>query len=79
MNTTTKPLNQNKMKQTAVEWLEQRLFDKLGNFTKGDIDQAKEMEKEQIMEAYDYMNADIAYNKKAETYYNEFYGKQSED
>jgi hypothetical protein len=36
------------MKQTAVEWLEQRLFDRLGKFTKGDIDQAKEMEKEQM-------------------------------
>ena len=40
------------MKKTAVEWLEQRLFDKLGKFTKGDIDQAKEMEKEQTMDAY---------------------------
>jgi hypothetical protein len=37
---------------TAVEWLEQRLFDKLGMFTKGDIDQAKEMEKEQMKETF---------------------------
>jgi hypothetical protein len=36
------------MKQTAVEWLEQRLFDRLGKFTKGDIDQAKEMERGQM-------------------------------
>ena len=35
------------MKQTAVEWLEQRLFDRLGKFTKGDIEQAKEMEKKE--------------------------------
>jgi hypothetical protein len=35
------------MKQTAVEWLEQQLFNKRGKFTKGDIEQAKEMEKEQ--------------------------------
>jgi hypothetical protein len=34
--------------KTAVEWLEQQLFNKLGKFTKGDIDQAKEMEKEQM-------------------------------
>ena len=34
------------MKQTAVEWLEQRLFDRLGKFTKGDIEEAKEMEKD---------------------------------
>ena len=40
------------MKQTAVEWLEQQLFNKLGKFTKGDIDQAKEMEKEQIKKAW---------------------------
>lgn len=32
------------MKQTAVEWLEQQLFNKRGKFTKGDIDQAKAME-----------------------------------
>ena len=40
------------MKQTAVEWLEQRLFDRLGKFTKGDIDQAKAMEKEQSHAEY---------------------------
>ena len=40
------------MKQTAVEWLEQLLFDKLGKFTKGDIEEAKEMEKQQIVEAH---------------------------
>jgi hypothetical protein len=35
------------MKQTAVEWLEQLLFNKQGKFTKGDIEQAKEIEKQQ--------------------------------
>lgn len=40
-------------KQSAVDWLEQRLFDRLGKFTKGDIDQAKQMEKEQIMDAWE--------------------------
>ena len=55
------------MKQTAVEWLEQRLFDKFGEFTKGDIDQAKEMEKEQIKEAYCMGDDNIG----AEQYYNE--------
>jgi hypothetical protein len=51
------------MKQTAVEWLEQQLFNKLGKFTKGDIDQAKEMEKQQIIEAYETaMETDI-YNE----------------
>jgi hypothetical protein len=41
------------MKQTAVEWLEQQLFNKRGKFTKGDIEQAKEMEREQIKDAYE--------------------------
>ena len=40
------------MKQTAVEWLEQQLFNKRGKFTKGDIEQAKEMENERVTEAY---------------------------
>jgi hypothetical protein len=33
--------------QTAVDWLEQQLFNKRGKFTKGDIDQAKEMERKE--------------------------------
>jgi hypothetical protein len=47
------------MKQTAVEWLEQQLFNKLGKFTKGDIDQAKEIEKEQIIEAFEHVDFNI--------------------
>lgn len=62
------------MKQTAVEWLEQRLFDRLGKFTKEDIEQAKAMEKEQIIEAFnqswhDRMNP----YKTADKYYTETY------
>ena len=37
------------MKQTAVEWLEIQLFKKQGKFNKSDIDQAREMEKEQMV------------------------------
>lgn len=37
------------MKQTAVEWLEIQLFKKQGKFNKSDIDQAKEMENEQMI------------------------------
>jgi hypothetical protein len=43
------------MKKTAVEWLEQQLFNKLGKFTKGDIDQAKEMEKEQMIKFAEFV------------------------
>jgi hypothetical protein len=38
--------------KTAVEWLEQQLFNKRGKFNKSDIEQAKEMEKEQIQEEW---------------------------
>jgi len=56
--TTTKPLNQNKMKQTAVEWLGKELesygdpqfceieWEQLDSL----INQAKEMEKQQIFD-----------------------------
>ena len=65
------------MKQTAVEWLEQQLFNKLGKFTKGDIEQAKAMEKEQIIDfGYDIAE-DLACGKyrdkkHMEERYNEF-------
>jgi hypothetical protein len=46
------------MKKTAVEWLEQQLFNKRGKFNKSDIEQAKEIEKEQIK---DFFNAGVRY------------------
>jgi hypothetical protein len=66
-------LKQDSMKQTAVEWLEQQLFNKLGKFTKGDIDQAKEMEKEQIIEAWNDGVLNWDSEKEVEQYYNETY------
>ena len=33
INTTTKPLNQNKMKQTAVEWLVEQITNKVGYYS----------------------------------------------
>lgn len=75
------------MKQTAVDWLEQRLFDRLGKFTKGDIEDAKAMEKEQILRAYDIGSNegyDLAkideieeghYMKEPIEYYNETFNK----
>jgi len=73
MNTTMKPLNQNKMKQTAVEWLMDEIAEKY-NFRFAiyygqEIQQAKEMEKEQIKNAWlnsltkgDFNSADEYYN-----------------
>ena len=76
----TKPLNKNKMKQTAVEWLENEFKEAHKMF--GGIDtnwikrfeQAKEMEKQQIIEAFnqswhDRMNP----YKTADKYYKETY------
>jgi hypothetical protein len=54
--------------KTAVEWLEQQLFNKRGKFTKSDIDQAKEMEKQQIIDAYQTSHISMM---TAEQYYNE--------
>jgi hypothetical protein len=59
---------------TAVEWLEQQLFNKLGKFTKGDIDQAKEMEKQQIIDAWENgrgVYPVTIFVNDAEQYYNE--------
>jgi hypothetical protein len=65
------------MKQTAVEWLSQELdeflflFDDDWQQLNRIIEEAKEMEKEQIMDAYN--NGD---NRSAELYYNETYKKE---
>jgi hypothetical protein len=68
------------MKQTTVEWLIERIING-GIYTKEmlkDLEQAKEMEKQQIETAYQAGDGD-AYNLKetktwAEQYYNETYG-----
>ncbi len=69
------------MKQTAVEWFEYNLKDNLGNIVMNQnwkllenlIQQAKEMEKEQIRRAYYTGGDDIKDNpyREAEQYYNE--------
>ena len=66
-------------KQTAVEWLQDNLkeffqidFAHLDYMTRA-FEQAKAMEKEQIMEAYKH-NSMIRTVSKAEQYYNETYG-----
>jgi len=71
------------MKQTAVQWLLDKMF-KHENLVKGDgwfyvkpeiIEQAKAMEKEQIVNAWE-TGAMTNYGD-AKTYYNETYGKDS--
>lgn len=66
------------MEQTAVEWLQNELK-KLPYVNLIDVfDAAKEMEKEQIIDAYcigKYINVDD--REFGEQYYNETYGKDS--
>jgi hypothetical protein len=70
------------LQQTAVEWLYNHLFPtKLDASTEEEwnkidavFEQAKAMEKEQIIEAYKYGNQSDVYFK-PEQYYNEIYGK----
>ena len=66
------------MKQTAVEWLEDNFsYVTSGNMTMEYlIEQSKEMEKQQIIDAYD--DGNYAYGmgiKEPEQYYNETFNK----
>jgi hypothetical protein len=70
------------MKQTAVEWLIEQISEKQPNGfyvidtledVKRVFEQAKQMEKEQIMKAY--TNGSPEFFDMAEEYYNETYGK----
>ena len=83
-----KHLNQNKMKQTAVEWLNKELYQldtKVRSYKTIDyikkrqsiIQQAIEMEKQQIMQAFDKGKWDsMAFNGTPnEKYYNETFKK----
>ena len=64
------------MKQTAVEWLREKLWKEF-NFIFSDniLDQAKEMEKEQIFDAY--ITSHISMMSAEQYYYETF--KQQED
>lgn len=65
-----------KHKQTAVEWLAEQINPDMktmqGNIIQDLLEQAKEMEKKQIMEAYNY-GQQIPPFDFAEQYYNETY------
>jgi hypothetical protein len=65
------------MKQTAVEWLADNLH--YLHSTKWDdiLEQAKAMEKQQIMNAVDYGTSDWGSYKDPEKYYNETYNNKT--
>jgi hypothetical protein len=58
------------MKQSAVEWLEFRYKNNV-NLMDYDFDQAKEMEKQQIIDAYGKGSISLTSKIEAEQYYNE--------
>lgn len=62
---------------TAVEWLFEQMPKKLHSHYQKQLEQAKEMEKQQIMKAvYESMGTNIDPNiGRAEQYYNETYNK----
>ena len=67
------------MKQTAVEWLSEQIFndvDLKDSILKLAIQQAKEMEKEQIKDAYSFGIQD-EYVIGSQRYYNETFKQQS--
>jgi len=59
------------MTQTAVEWLEDRILKPPFNIVKV-FEQAKEMEKQQIIDAYETSHISMM---NAEQYYNEKFNK----
>jgi hypothetical protein len=61
------------MKQTAVEWLYEELILDGINVPKVFYDKAKEMEKEQIMDAYIQGSISLTSKNDAEQYYKETY------
>ena len=61
-------------KQTAVEWLVQQIFGDHTSQWQKEIDQAKAMEKEQIIDAW-YDGRQSYLKDTSEQYYDETYGK----
>jgi len=61
--------------QTAVDWLVKRFLLSGNNLLISDVEIAKQMEKEQIMNAYNDGEHQQGYEGEAEQYYNETYGK----
>jgi spore coat polysaccharide biosynthesis predicted glycosyltransferase SpsG len=71
-----------KNKQTAVEWLVSKLPQRMLNYLKEEIEQAKAMEKEQIIDAFGIgchheSKRLVGYHHIAEQYYNETYRKEA--
>ena len=65
-------------KQTAVEWLKEKIEDELTGFTVvwgEEFEQALQLEREQIEDAFDEGNPNGFIDKNGEQYYTQTYGK----
>lgn len=61
---------------TAVEWIEETIGkDNMGNFLKDVLEKAKEMEKEQIMDAFNQGFATPQWDKEKENKAKQYYEK----
>ena len=65
------------MKQTAVEWLVEEIHKNIEFIPVSMQEQAKEMEKEQIIDAFDEGNPNGFIIKCGEQYYNETYKNET--
>jgi len=65
-------------KQTALQWFVEQLGLDATTDYKAEIDQALQMEREQIIEAY-YEGKEYGFKEQGEQYYNEIYGGQDEN
>ena len=64
------------MKQTAVEWLYETLWKQTDfSLPNNILEQAKEMEKQQIIDAYDKGEFNCGMNESAQEYYNKTFNK----
>lgn len=66
-------------KQTAIQWLIDNLHYMYSTKWEDKIEQAKQMEKEQIMDAYESATLELANERNdylSEQYYTETYGKE---
>jgi hypothetical protein len=61
------------MKQSSIDWLEEQYYESEGKLTRHDFKQAKQMEKEQMIDAY-YEGKEYGFKEQGEQYYNETYG-----
>lgn len=66
------------MKQTAVEWLVSKLPQRMLNYLKEEIEQAREMEKQQIVEARVKKPLQSEWDE-VEQYYNETFKSEQDN